>query len=195
MTVLEKTVKFDPGWGHYVLVYSGSVEYLYRDINKFKNLSQRSFKFKQYFPKIVKLLENNIGFYLGCLLWAVYLKNSDDADFLGNHCLGQKYDENAPDLEIDYILTSIDKLKNDYKYYTGKTTDFPEVYKTILVTYNEFSILNKGFTETRNTTDLKLPSNLKTPSKEELEKINSSIESVVESGKLEELIPLADIIL
>ncbi len=195
MTVLEKTVKFDPGWGRHVLVYSGSVEYLYRDINKFKNLSQRSFKFKQYFPKIVKLLENNIGFYLGCLLWAVYLKNSGDADFIGNHCLGQKYDEKSRDLEIDYILTSIDKLKADYKYYTGKTTDFPEVYKLILVTYNEFSEINKGFTETRSTVELKLPANLKTPSKDDLDKINSTIEAVVETGKLEELIPLADMIL
>ncbi len=195
MAVLEKTVKFDPGWGRHVLVYSGSVEYLYRDINKFKNLSQRSFKFKQYFPKIVKLLENNIGFYLGCLLWAVYLKNSEDADFIGNHCLGQKYNEKSSDMEVDYILTNIDKLKADYKYYTGKDTDFPEIYKCILVSYNEFSEINKGFTETRNTIDLKLPANLKTPSKEELEKINSSIESVVDSGRLEELIPLADLIL
>ncbi len=195
MVLLEKTVKFDPGWGSYVLVYSGSVEYLYKDINKFKNLSQRSFKFKQYFPKIVTLLENNIGFYAGCLLWAVYLKNSGDADFTGNHCLGQKYNPDEPDLEIDYILTSIDKLQNDYKYYTGKVMEFPEIYKHILVTYNEFMEINKGFTETRSTADLKLPENLKTPSEEELEKINSCIQSVVESGKLAELIPLADLIL
>ena len=52
----KETVKFDPGWGCHVLVYSGSVEYLYRDINKFKNTSQKSFKFKLYFPKILQLL-------------------------------------------------------------------------------------------------------------------------------------------
>ena len=46
MTTTE-SVKFDPGWGKHVLVYSGTVEYLYRDINKFKNMGQRSFKFKQ----------------------------------------------------------------------------------------------------------------------------------------------------
>lgn len=195
MTVLDKTVKFDPGWGRHVLVYSGTVEYLYQDINKFKNLSQRSFKFKQYFPKIVTVLENNIGFYLGCLLWAVYLKNSGEAEFSGNHCLGREYNKENPDLEIDYIITSLDKLKNDYKYYTGKSTDFPEVYKLILITYNEFEVINKGFTETKNISDLKLPANLKIPSNEDLSKINASIEAVVESGKLEDLIPLADIIL
>ena len=35
MTTTE-TVKFDPGWGCHVLVYSGSVEYLYKDIKSLK---------------------------------------------------------------------------------------------------------------------------------------------------------------
>ncbi len=194
MTTTE-TVKFDPGWGSHVLVYSGSVEYLYRDINKFKNMSQKSFKFKQYFPKIMQLLENNVGFYTGCLLWAIYLKSIPGAEITGNHCLGQVFDEKTPDLEPDYILTSIDNLARDHKYYTGKEIQIPEIYKTIMAAYNEFAVINKGFTETKTTDDLKLPSGIKEASKELLEEIHTAAMEAAETGKLEALISFADRIL
>ena len=195
MTQTDTTAKFDPGWGKHVLVYSGSVEYLYRDINRFKKLGQRSFKFRQYYPKIIQLLENNVGFYLGCLLWASYIKTFGDVEITGNHCLGQKYDEKEPDLEVDYIITSIDKLKRDYKYFVGKDIEIPEIYKCIMITYNEFAEINKGFVDTKTTGDLKLPPNLKTPTDSDLKEIKTVIDEAVETGKLELLIPLADKIL
>ncbi len=194
MATLE-TVKFDPGWGKHVLVYSGTVEYLYNDINRFKNMGQRSFKFKTYFPKIMQLLENNVGFYTGCLLWGVYLKTLPVSEITGNHCLGQVYDENTPDLEPDYILTSIDNLIRDYKYYTGKTIEIPAMYKTIMQKYVEFATLNKSFTETKTTEDLKLPQGLKTLSENDLKEIKSAIEAAAETGKLELLTAFADRIL
>lgn len=194
MTTLE-TVKFDPGWGKHVLVYSGSVEYMYNDINRFKNMGQRSFKFKTYFPKIMQLLENNVGFYTGCLLWGVYLKSLPNSEITGNHCLGQVYDENTPDMEPDYILTSIDNLVKDYKYYTGKVTEIPAIYKSVMIKYSEFAKLNKSFTETKTTDDLKLPKGLKSLSESDLKEIKVAIDEAAESGKLEGLIAFADRIL
>ena len=191
----KETVKFDPGWGCHVLVYSGSVEYLYKDINKFKNMSQKSFKFKQYFPKIMQLLENNVGFYTGCLLWAIYLKSFPNTEITGNHCLGQEYNSETPDLEPSYILKSIDNLAKDHKYYTGKEIEIPAIYKTIMTTYNEFATINKGFTETKTTDDLKLPNNLKKASKELLEEIKVAAEEAANTGNLTSLISFADRIL
>ncbi len=195
MTQTQTTAKFDPGWGKHVLVYSGSVEYLYKDINRFKKLGQRSFKFRQYYPKIIQLLENNIGFYTGCLLWASYIKTFGDVEITGNHCLGQKYDEKEPDFEVDYIITSIDRLKRDYKYFVGKDIEIPEIYKHIMITYNEFAEINRGFVETKTTGELKLPPNIKTPSENDFKEIKAAIDEAVETGRLEVLIPLADKIL
>ena len=191
----KETVKFDPGWGSHVLVYSGSVEYLYKDINKFKNMGQKSFKFKQYFPKILQLLENNVGFYTGCLLWAIYLKSFPNAEITGNHCLGQIYDENCPDIEPEYILKSIDNLKKDHKYYTSKDVTIPEIYKKIMEQYIEFATLNKCFTETKTTEDLKLPSGLKEASMELLEEIKFAAQEAADTGNLTALISFADKIL
>lgn len=194
MTTLE-TVKFDPGWGKHVLVYSGSVEYLYKDISKFKNMSQRAFKFKTYFPKIMQLLKNNVGFYAGCLLWAVYLKTLPNSEITGNHCLNDSFEGESFDLEADYINLSIDNLIRDHKYYTGKPVEIPAIYKSIMTKYCEFALLNKGFSATKTTDDLKLPDGLKTPSETEMKEILAAVDSAVETGKLEILIEFADKVL
>lgn len=191
MTTLE-TVKFDPGWGKHVLVYSGSVEYLYKDIARYKNMGQKGFKFKTYFPKIMQLLKNNVGFYTGCLLWAVYLKTLPNSEITGNHCLNETYEGTAFDMEADYINLSIDKLSRDYKYYTGKSVEISAQYKAIMTKYCEFALLNKGFSATKTTNDLLLPEGLKTPSESNIKEIIEAINMAVETGNLETLIEFAD---
>ena len=191
MTTLE-TVKFDPGWGKHVLVYSGSVEYLYKDIARYKNMGQKSFKFKTYFPKIMQLLKNNVGFYTGCLLWAVYLKTLPNSEITGNHCLNETYEGTAFDMEADYINLSIDKLSRDYKYYTGKSVEISAQYKAIMTKYCEFALLNKGFSATKTTNDLLLPEGLKIPSESNIKEIIEAINVAVETGNLETLIEFAD---
>ena len=34
-------LEFDPGFAPYILAFRGTTEYLYADINRFKNFSQR----------------------------------------------------------------------------------------------------------------------------------------------------------
>ena len=38
---MTKGLEFDPGFAPYILAFTGSVEYFYLDINRFKNLSQK----------------------------------------------------------------------------------------------------------------------------------------------------------
>lgn len=71
---MSEDLEFDPGFAPYILAFRGTVEYLYMDINRFKNLSQRKMKFRQYYKKFLELFNNNLGFYVGCLMWAAYIK-------------------------------------------------------------------------------------------------------------------------
>ena len=50
-----KGLEFDPGFAPYIMAFRGTVEYLYMDINRFKNLSQRKMKFRQYYKKFLEL--------------------------------------------------------------------------------------------------------------------------------------------
>ena len=53
MTNTCEGLQFDPGFAPYILAFRGMVEYLYTDINRFKNLSQKKLKFRQYYKKIL----------------------------------------------------------------------------------------------------------------------------------------------
>ena len=90
---MTRGIDFDPGFGPHILEFQGSVEYLYTDINKYKNLSQRRIKFRQYYKKILEIFKNNLGFYTGCLMWASYICAQPKQKILSNHCFGTEYNE------------------------------------------------------------------------------------------------------
>ena len=39
---MSSGLNFDPGFGPYIMAFQGTVDYLYLDINRFKNLSQKN---------------------------------------------------------------------------------------------------------------------------------------------------------
>lgn len=104
MTQVKEGLQFDPGFGPYILAFRGMVEYLYTDINRFKNLSQKKLKFRQYYKKILLGFDNNMGFYAGCLMWAAYIKTQPQQEIIGNHCLGQTYNEEENISETQFML-------------------------------------------------------------------------------------------
>ena len=59
MTATKNGLAFDPGFSPYVLAFRGTVQYLYTDINRFKNLSQKKVKFMQYHKKILRFTQND----------------------------------------------------------------------------------------------------------------------------------------
>ena len=112
----ERTFLFDPGYAQHTTILSINLEYMYSLINQFRNLGQRRTQFKRFYPQIIKMVENNVGFCLGSLLWAAYLK-TQDAKIEGNPCLGGNYDEAEAVEEIDFSLESYISL-NDFFYIT-----------------------------------------------------------------------------
>lgn len=190
MTKTCTGLQFDPGFAQHLLAFRGMVEYLYIDINRFKNLSQKKLKFRQYYKKILFGFENNMGFYAGCLMWAAYIKTQPAQEILGNYCLGQEYNEDENTSETSFMLEFVQQFPKDVKYYLGETYSMDEKWTRLIKLYEEFLTLNKGFVDSKNNTDILLPSGLKTENPEGYKEI---IEKVLETGKLEELIKYLEV--
>ncbi len=180
----EKSVLFDPGFAQHTTILSISLEYVYSQILSFKNFGQRKMKFKMNYPQILKMVDNNVGFCLGSLLWAVYIRSCGNLNIEGNPCLGGTYDKNEAVEEIDFSINFFNRLKNDAKYYLNINYEINPLSLTILDLYKEFLTENMNFVNTKTTDDIKLPKSFKTPSKSELEKIKSKIHEVIASGNL-----------
>lgn len=191
----EKTIKFDPGFAQHTTILSISSEYIYNSINKIKNFNQKKMKYKMLYPQILKMADNNIGFCLGSLLWAVYIKNTENnTEIEGNPCFGDSFNEEETVGEIDFSKEFFNKIQKDAKYYLGQKYEINPLYIKILDLYREFLILNENFINTKTTADLKLPKELKTPSAKDLETINTKIQEVVKMGNLLDLSEISGLI-
>jgi len=174
-------LEFDPGFGSNVLALRGTVEYLYTDINRFKNFSQKKVKFLQYHKKFLEIFDNNVGFYTGCLMWAAYLMTQPEQKILSNPCYGIEYNEEENISDTQYILKFAELFPKDMKYFLGQSYEFEEDSIKLIKTYEEFLILNKGFTKTKLNTDLILPDSVKTNDAAEF---NELIEKAVQAKDL-----------
>ena len=189
------SVLFDPGYAQHTTILSIGSEYLYAQINQFKNLGQRKMKFKMLYPQILKMADNNVGFCLGSLLWAVYIKSlGDNIEIEGNPCLGGTYDEAETVEEADFSIEFFTQIKKDTKYYLGKDYQINPTYIKILELYKEFLTLNFSFVNTKTTGEVKLPQGFKIPNEEDLNKILSKIQEVISNGQLLEMLPLLDLV-
>jgi len=185
MTKTLEGLEFDPGFAPYILAFLGSVEVIYAEINKFKNFSQKKMKFMQYHKKILELFDNNVGFYIGCLMWAAYLKTQPEQKILSNHCLGKEYNEEENVSEVDFMLEFPQLFKKDMKYFMGQNFEFNPQLISLLETYKEFLTLNRGFVETKTNTDVVLPKAVKT---EHAKEYKAMIDKVLETKDLSKLL-------
>lgn len=192
-TANTKTVLFDPGYAQHTTILSISAEYIYASLEQFKNFGQKKFQFKMAYPKLTHMVDNNVGFCLGSLLWAVYIKSLGNVEIEGNPCLGSEYNEAETIEEVDYSINFFSKLKKDAKYYIGFDYQYDSKFVKVLELYKEFLIANKSFSSTKTTDDLVLPEGFRIPDKESLEKIHSKIQQVVKTGNLLELFDVLDL--
>ena len=189
---MAEGLEFDPGFAPYILAFQGTVNYLYTDINKYKNFSQKKMKFRQYYKKILDVFNNNLGFYVGCLMWAAYFKTQEEQDILNNHCLGGKYNEEENTIETDYMINFVRLFPKDMKYFLGESFEFDSKTEKILNAYKEFLTINKGFVESKKTTDILLPDGIKTDG---AETFKEKIDKVLEEKDLSKLLEYTDLIL
>ena len=185
MTTSLKGLEFDPGFAPYILAFQGTIEYLYMDLNRFKNFSQKKLKFMQYNKKMIEIFDNNIGFYIGCLLWAAYIKTQPKQEILSNHCFGKTYNEEENTSETDFMIQFTELFPKDMKYFIGKNFSFEEEKIRLLKVYKEFLIINKGFVESKYNTDIILPESVKTENATEYKDI---IDKALKTEDLSKLI-------
>lgn len=187
MEINKDKALFDPGFNpilnHFIPVYT-----------EFSNLlasaPKQQTKKKLYMvnaPIVKNSLKSTVGFWLGCILWAVYLKNHFDAQEIeGNSML------NIDEEEIEFIHAQNEVIENYFKSYSAEVKKYigiqaqlPEKYKEIFEDYKEFTELNNHFRLTKLTSELKLPSKYdREYSKEEIEKIFSDIQDIISSKDL-----------
>lgn len=193
---MTNTVAFDPGYGKNITSFINNIEFMYSEINKFKNLGQKRFKFKTYYPQIIALIEQNVAFYLGCLLWATYVVSQKGCELTGNNCFGLEYTEEVELEEVNYIVEFIKHFNKDTKYYLNVFFEYTEDKMKILEVYKEFAKLNEGFVNSKTADDIKLPKQLKTPVEKDIKTIFETITNeVVKNGNFEKLYTLKDYIL
>lgn len=185
-------LEFDPGFGPFILAFRGTVEYLYVDINRFKNLSQKKMKFRQYYKKFLEMFSNNLGFYVGCLMWAAYIKSQPEQEILNNPCLGGEYNEEENTSDTDFMIKFLELFPKDMKYFLGMDYKFNEDDVKILKLYREFLVLNKGFVNSKTNKDIVLPENMK---QENVEKFKDIIDEVINNEDLSKLIDYKNLIL
>lgn len=192
MTTVLKGLEFDPGFAPFILAFRGTVEYLYLDINKFKNLSQRKMKFRQYYKKFLDLFYNNLGFYIGCLMWAAYIKTQPEQEILNNHCLGGVYSEDENTSDVEFMIRFLELFPKDMKYFLGENYEINSQDMKILEMYKEFLTINKGFVSSKTNSDILLPEGMKI---ENAESFKDKIEEIIKSEDLSKFVECRDVIL
>ncbi len=184
----KKTVKFDPGFAPLVIDSIGAVGYTYYMFNALLDIRIKRANFPLVLKKLELNLKINICFYLGCLMWASYIKSIKNAAIEGNKLLGEKTSEQEYTKEIDFLIDfTSNLLVKEYKYYKNKFYRIDERYLVILETYKNFLILNQGFVNCASTDDIILPDNLKTLNKEDLDLIVQTIENSIKEKNLNNL--------
>lgn len=163
---MDKKALFDPGFAPFVYSFSDNILAINQVLASVKSPQQRKFKFKMLQPQIISLVENNISFYLGCLMWAKYLKDElKDKEIVGNSFLGFDFEaahitEDKFCEDINLLIAYFDRYVKDTKFYLGKESQLSDKWLEIATIYKEFLLLNKSFVKTALTNDLILPENI-----------------------------------
>ena len=164
---MNETIAFDPGIGELVFDFYDFINKVYSQLNLSHTIHVKKAKFKLYSGKIYKYMRNNIAFYMGCLLWAVYLSkenNNPPKIITGNvfSALTKEQIENYDFLQqINFLESYFDKYSKDILFYTGQKIQIPYEWIEIIKLYKEFITVNNGFISTKTTADLILPEKLK----------------------------------
>ena len=183
-----KNVKFDPGYAPIVIDSFGQVGYTYYTFSAISDLKLKRLNFPHTLRKIERFLKTNIAFYLGCLMWASYIKQFNNAELEGNQLLGEECSEEEYTSEINFLIDFVsNQLPKDSKYYSNKNYEIDGKYLPILETYKQFLILNKGFVECSKVSQIVLPENLKKLNEKDLNSINEKIQQAIEAKEIEQL--------
>lgn len=191
----NKKIEFDPGFAPLVIESLGQVGYMYYMFNSVPDKKLKRLNFRVIASKLEKHLELNIAFYMGCLLWASYISEFENYEIEGNKLLGDNSSEKEYTGELDFLIDFIEnQFPRDTKYYINRLYEPDKRYIPILKAYREFLVINKGFYNCSNTSDVKIPSCLKRLENKQLENIKNAIFSAIQEKNLVKLLDYFELI-
>lgn len=191
------TVLFDPGYQACTLGISENIEFIYNVFeSSYMPLKQKKFQFSLLVQKLKTMLKKSTGFYLGCLLWATYIKKEKSAQIENNPCLNEKFIEKEAFEEIDFLINFIkEKFPKDSKFYINKIPEIDARFLKVLEIYKNFVKMNNGFVSLKTTDELNLPSEIKSIQDKDYQKIKDTIDNAINSKDLAKLYEVYDLIL
>lgn len=164
MRNFEKTVPFDPGYAEKAFSFIDAIKNTQDCYAQLKSNSQKKIWLPQAEEQVVKIIELNSAFYLGCILWGGFLANrfkDSPKEIEGNTTLDLSEEEKseldcAADAKaaLEYIKT----FDRDCKYFLRRGMKIRPIIKEIYENYIEFAELNNQFVKTKTTADIKVPS-------------------------------------
>ena len=187
----SNSVPFDPGYAKHITSFMYFNEQVKIALRTMKTPQQRSFKYKQFLPQIIDVLKREIGFYYGCLLWASYISCENPSKEITDNSFYGKSKEELEQYdylqEVNYLLDFFTQYPKDLAYYRVNGTQIEEKYIKTVEIYKEFLIENESFINVKNTSDLKIPTKIKTLSTKELPMLKALIDLTVNDGNFERL--------
>lgn len=189
----NNTVLFDPGYAKHISSFLYLNEQVKASLKVLKTPQQRTFRYKQFLPQILEVMKKEVGFYYGCLLWAAYIKYSNELvpkEISGNSFYGRTREElEQYDYlqEVNYLLEFFKQYPKDLSYYRVSGSPIEEKYIKTVEIYKEFLTENESFINVKTTAELKLPDSLKILDSQDLLKLKSIIDLTVKDGDFERL--------
>ena len=185
------SVPFDPGYSKYISSFMYFNEQVKAALKSFKVQNQRAFQYRKLLPQILEVMQKEVGFYYGCLLWATYISYENPPKEIENNSFYGKTTDELNEYayleEVNYILKFFEQYPKDLSYYHLMGQKIDEKYIKTVEVYKEFLILNESFIKTKTTADLKIPPVIKKFSSADLEKIKVLINATVNDGDFERL--------
>lgn len=193
MRNFETTVPFDPGYAPKAFSFIEAIKNTQDCYAQLKTKAQKKAWLPQAEEQIVKLIELNAAFHLGCILWGGFLANrfkDSPKEISGNTVLdlseAEKKDLDCAE-DARAALEYVKAFDRDCKYFLRRGMKIRPMIKEIYENYIEFAELNNQFVETRTTSDVKVPkavAHFKDLSNEQLDVLCESIYMIINTEEL-----------
>jgi len=193
MRNFETIVPFDPGYAPKAFSFIERIQTIKDCYAQLTSNSQKKAWLPQVEPEVMKLIELNAAFHLGCILWGGFLANrfkDSPKKIEGNTTLDlSEQEKQALDCaaEAKAALEYIKNFDRDCKYFLRRRMKIRPIIKEIYESYIEFAELNDNFVNTKTTADVKTPkaiAHFKDLSNEQLDVLCESIYMIIGTEEL-----------
>lgn len=191
-------VPFDPGFSNLTTSFPKEAYSYLDEIADLKQNHQKKFAFTHMESQVVPIIKLCASFYLSCILWGSYLfwKYKDDVKEIEGNPLSSLNEELAEINyceEIDFILGFINKFDKSAQFYLRRSSRIDSELIKYFEIYKQFLKSNDGFTNLKFTNEIQLPAEVahfEKHSGQKLDELKQKIDDVINSGNLENILPL-----